>query len=161
MPKYLDLKKLEKELVRQPFDDYIFDLCNVVSSRSTCVRRHVGAVIVKDHSIVSTGYNGAPRGCAHCIDIGCLREKQKIEAGKNVELCRGAHAEQNAISQAARWGISLEGAEIYCYVMPCSMCTKAIIGSGIRKVHFVKEYPDSLARKLAEEAKINIVHHAR
>ncbi len=121
---------------RLSWDDYFMDITRLVSKRSTCLRRHVGAVIVRDKKILSTGYNGAPRGLAHCEEVGCLREKMGIPSGQNQELCRGLHAEQNAIIQAAVSGVSIEGSQIYSVTQPCVVCAKMIINSGIKKVVF-------------------------
>jgi len=133
------------------------EITKLVSNRSTCLRRKVGAVIVKDKRILTTGYNGAPRGLAHCLEIGCLREKEDIPSGERQELCRGLHAEQNAIVQAALYGISIKGGILYCTTQPCVTCAKMIINAGIIKVIYQEEYPDPLARKLLKEAKVEEV----
>ena len=132
----------------------------IVAERSTCLRRKVGAIIVKDKKIVSTGYNGAPKGLDHCLEIGCLREKMGIPSGERHELCRGAHAEQNAIIQAAASGTSMEGATMYCTDSPCSTCTKMIINAGIRRLVLGKKYPDELGEELVREAGIETVYLA-
>ncbi|MDH7488035.1 MAG: dCMP deaminase family protein [Anaerolineae bacterium] len=121
-------------------------IARVVASRSTCLHRHVGAVIVKGKQIVSTGYNGAPAGQPHCLDIGCAREG--VPSGQRSELCRGAHAEQNAINFAARFGISIEGATLYTTHFPCSWCAKSIVNAGIRRVVYAEDYPDPLAKAI-------------
>lgn len=125
---------------RPDLDNYFINIAVVVSSRSTCLRRRVGSVIVKGKQIVSTGYNGSPQGMPHCLDIGCAREG--IPSGERSELCRGAHAEQNAITFAARYGIAIEGATIYTTHLPCSWCAKSILNSGIIRVVFLHDYPD-------------------
>ena len=123
----------------------------LASTRSTCLRRSVGAVIVKDNRIVSTGYNGVPAGLPHCDTLGgCIREKMNIASGERHELSRGLHAEQNAIVSAARFGISLEGAELYCSTRPCVICTKMIIASGIKKVYYYEDYNDELAEEISK-----------
>jgi dCMP deaminase len=132
----------------------------LVSSRSTCLRRKVGAIIVKDKRILTTGYNGVPRSLAHCGEVGCLREKMGIPSGKNQELCRGLHAEQNAIIQAALHGISIQNSILYCTEQPCITCSKMIINAGIIKVFYLNSYPDELARKLLEEAGIEEIYYA-
>ena len=132
----------------------------IVAERSTCLRRKVGAIIVKDKKIVSTGYNGAPKGLDHCLEIGCLREKMGIPSGERHELCRGAHAEQNAIIQAAASGTSMEGATMYCTDSPCSTCTKMIINAGIKRLVLGKKYPDELGEELVREAGIETVYLA-
>lgn len=132
------------------------EIARIVSKRSTCIRRHVGAVIVKDKRILSTGYNGAPKGLKHCMDSGCLREKMNIASGERHELCRGLHAEQNAIIQAALHGVSINGAEIYSTHLPCSICMKMIINAGITKVTYLDGYPDELSVELIKESNIKM-----
>lgn len=128
-------------------------MAELTAERSTCLRRHVGAVIVKDKHIVATGYNGAPRGLSHCGDLGgCLREKLGVPSGERHELCRALHAEQNAIIQAATLGISIEGASIYITHQPCVICAKMIINAGIDKIVVKEGYPDELSMELLEEA---------
>jgi len=138
--------------VRPDWDNYFMAIASVVATRSTCLRRKVGAVIVRDRQIISTGYNGAPKGVPHCAEVGCLREKLRIPSGERHEICRGAHAEINAIAQAAATGSTTAGADLYCTHEPCSFCTKAMINAGIRRVLYVYPYPDPLARQLREEA---------
>jgi dCMP deaminase len=124
----------------------------MASMRSTCLRRQIGAVVVRDRQIVSTGYNGAPRGTAHCLDIGCLRETLGVPSGERHEMCRGSHAEGNAIAQAARMGIATNGTTLYCTHEPCSFCTKSILNAGVTRVVYMRAYPDKLAVELREEA---------
>ena len=143
---------------RPTWDEYFMKITNLVAERSTCMRRIVGATIVKDKKIVSTGYNGAPKGLKHCLEIGCLREEMGIPSGERHELCRGAHAEQNAIIQAAGSGTNLDGATMYCTDSPCSTCTKMIINSGIRRLVLGKKYPDELGEKLISESGIDTVY---
>src|SRR5512136_2014667 len=119
---------------RPSWDEYFMEITRLVARRSTCLRRQVGAVLVKDKNILATGYNGAPSGVAHCLDAGCLREQLGIPSGERHELCRGLHAEQNAIIQAAFHGIRIQGATIYCTNQPCVICTKMIINAGIKEV---------------------------
>jgi len=135
-------------------------ITNLVAERSTCLRRKVGATIVKDKRIVSTGYNGAPKGLSHCLEAGCLRDEMGVPSGERHELCRGAHAEQNAIIQAAGSGTSMEGATMYCTDSPCSTCTKMIINAGIKRLVLGKKYPDELGEKLIQEAGIETVYLA-
>ncbi|HHY75602.1 MAG TPA: cytidine deaminase [Firmicutes bacterium] len=139
---------------RPSWDEYFMELAEVVAKRSTCLRRNVGAVVVKDKRVLATGYNGAPTGLAHCSEVGCLREKLGIPSGERVEMCRGLHAEQNALVQAARYGISLEGAVIYCTNQPCVTCAKMLINAGIVKVVYKNPYPDKLAQELLAESKV-------
>ena len=131
---------------RPDVDTYFMRIAHVVASRSTCLHRQVGAVIVRGKQIVSTGYNGAAAGHPHCLDIGCAREG--VRSGSNMELCRGAHAEQNAINFAARYGIAIEGATLYCTHYPCSACAKSIINAGISRVVYEQDYPDPLAKQV-------------
>lgn len=139
---------------RPTWDQYFMEIAELVSSRSTCLRRKVGAVIVKDKRILTTGYNGAPRGLIHCLKVGCLREENKIPSGEHQELCRGLHAEQNAIIQAALHGINISNSYLYCTDQPCVTCVKMIINAGINRIYYYKTYPDKLARKLILEAGI-------
>ena len=139
---------------RPSWDRYFMKITHLVAERSTCLRRKVGAVIVKDKKIISTGYNGSPKGLAHCLQIGCLRDSMGVPSGERHELCRGAHAEQNAIIQAAGSGNSMEGATMYCTDSPCSTCTKMIINAGIKKLVLGSDYPDQLGRDLIREAGI-------
>jgi len=128
----------------------------LVVSRSTCLRRQVGAVIVKDKKILATGYNGAPSGLAHCLEVGCLRDKLGIPSGERHELCRGLHAEQNAIIQAAYHGVSVNGATLYCTNLPCIICTKMLINAGIQRVVYAEGYTDPLALQMWEESRVTV-----
>ena len=139
---------------RPSWDEYFMDITRRVATRSTCLRRAVGAILVHDKHIIASGYNGGPSGLAHCLDIGCLREKLGIPSGQQHELCRGIHAEQNAIIQAARYGVSIEGSVLYCTTQPCTQCTKMLINAGITEIVYAEGYPDDLARELLEESGI-------
>ena len=132
------------------------EITELVSRRSTCLRRQVGAVIVKGKRILTTGYNGAPSGLKHCSEAGCLREKLNIPSGERQELCRGCHAEQNAIIQAAQHGISINGATVYSTHFPCVTCAKMIINAGIKEIIYQEGYPDQLSQELLEEAGIEL-----
>ncbi|NMA84505.1 MAG: cytidine deaminase [Epulopiscium sp.] len=143
--------------MRPSWDEYFMEIVDVVKKRSTCLRRQVGALIVKDNSILTTGYNGSPRGCAHCEDIGCMREQLNIPSGERHELCRASHAEQNAIGQAARHGISIKDSTLYVTCQPCSLCSKVIINSGITRLVYRGDYPDSLSIQLLKEAGIELI----
>ena len=147
---------VEKES-RPSWGTYFMNITNLVAERSTCTRRAVGAVLVKDKRILSTGYNGAPTGLKHCLEVGCLRERLGVESGKMHELCRGIHAEQNAIIQAAYHGVSVKGAAIFCTNQPCSICARMIINAGIQKIYYQSGYADSLAKELLEEAGIELM----
>ncbi len=142
---------------RPPWDTYFMDITSLVAKRSTCIRRAVGAVVVRDKRILTTGYNGAPSGVRHCLDIGCLRERLNIESGQRHELCRGIHAEQNAIIQAAVHGVSIRGASLYCTNLPCLICAKMIINAGISKVFYLSGYADDLSREMLAEAGVELV----
>ncbi|SNX53557.1 cytidine/deoxycytidylate deaminase family protein [Thermoanaerobacterium sp. RBIITD] len=147
--------------MRPTWDEYFMQVVDVVKTRSTCLRRQVGAVIVRDRHIISTGYNGAPSGLKHCVDVGCMRENLSIPSGERHELCRGTHAEQNAIIQAALNGVSTKGATIYISVSPCSLCAKMLINAGIKRVVYEGEYPDKLSLQFLNEAAIDIVKIVR
>jgi dCMP deaminase len=144
------------EDTRPPWDNYFMRVAFLVAERSTCLRRRVGAVIVKDKRILTTGYNGAPRGLKHCAEVGCLREKLNIPSGQRQEICRGMHAEQNAIIQAAIFGVSIDGSAIYTTNFPCITCTKMIINSGIKKIIYADEYPDELSKELLAESSVEV-----
>ena len=137
---------------RLPWQEYWMDMAKLVSSRSTCRRRSVGAVLVKNNLQISSGYNGAPRGAKHCLEIGCIRKDLGVPSGERHELCRAIHAEQNAIIQCARTGASTEGATLYCTTYPCSICAKMIINAGIVCVVYEGDYPDPAAKELFEDA---------
>ncbi len=142
---------------RPDWDEYFLQLADLVATRSTCLRRQVGAVLVKNERIISTGYNGAPRGLEHCLDIGCLREEQGIPSGHRYELCRGVHAEQNALINAAYYGISTSEAVIYCTNQPCIICARMIINAGIIRIVHRGNFDDDLAIKFLKEAGIELV----
>ena len=142
---------------RPSWEVYFMDITFLVSKRSTCLRRAVGALIVKDKRILSTGYNGAPTGIKHCIETGCLREKLNVASGENHELCRGIHAEQNAIIQAAYHGASIKNATLFCTNLPCSICAKMIINAGIKKICYNSGYADSMSEEMLNEAGINLI----
>jgi dCMP deaminase len=144
-------------IIRPSWETYFMDIARLVASRSTCMRRSVGAVIVKDKRILSTGYNGAPSGLAHCLDIGCLREKLGVASGQRHELCRGIHAEQNAIIQAAYHGFSIKNARLYCTNLPCAICTKMIINAGICRIYYQEGYADELSLTMLGEAGVEVI----
>ena len=143
---------------RPSWDEYFMDMAVLTAKRSTCLRRQVGAVIVKDKHIIATGYNGAPRGVPHCDEKGgCLRQQLNVPSGERHELCRALHAEQNAIIQAATLGQSIEGGTIYVTNQPCVICAKMIINAGIRRIVVKEGYPDELAAEILREAGLSIV----
>jgi len=127
-------------------------MLSIVKKRSTCLRRDVSAIIVKDNRIISTGYNGSPKGVRHCEELGCLREQMGVPSGQRHELCRGIHAEQNAIVQAAVYGVSINGATIYISHSPCVLCAKMIINAGIKNVKYLEGYPDESSLEILNEA---------
>lgn len=133
---------------RPDWDSYFMEIAEVVAKRSTCLRRQVGAVLVKDRQILATGYNGTPKGIAHCEEVGCLREQLHVPSGQNHELCRGIHAEQNAVIQAAVNGVSTKGATLYCTHQPCVVCSKILINAGIERIVYAHPYPDRLAQEM-------------
>ena len=132
------------------------DIAHTVARRSTCLRRKVGAIIVKDRRILTTGYNGPPAGIQHCLEVGCLREQMKVPSGERHELCRGLHAEQNALLQAAIHGVSVKDGIIFITNQPCSLCAKMLINAGIKRIIYEGEYPDELAVQLLNEAQITL-----
>jgi dCMP deaminase len=131
-------------------------ITRLVSNRSTCLRRHVGAILVKDKRILASGYNGAPSGLRHCEDVGCLRENSSVPSGERHELCRGLHAEQNVIIQAAHYGIPINGSILYCTNKPCVICTKMIINAGIIKIYYGDGYDDNLSDQMLVEAGLEL-----
>ncbi|MBF7096162.1 deoxycytidylate deaminase [Alkalibacter mobilis] len=139
---------------RPSWDEYFLEILQVVKKRSTCLRRQVAAIIVKDKRIIATGYNGAPSGIAHCGEVGCLREEMNIPSGSRHELCRGIHAEQNAIIQSAMHGVSIKDSTIYITHSPCILCAKMIINSGIKRIVYSGDYPDYMSLRFLAEAKI-------
>jgi dCMP deaminase len=147
---------VDRKTDRPNWDEYFMDIAELVSKRSTCLRRGVGAVLVRDRRILATGYNGAPSGMRHCLDIGCLREQLNIPSGERHELCRGLHAEQNAIIQAALHGVSVNGSTLYCTNNPCIICSKMIINAGIIHVFVKEHYRDDLAEEMLKEAGIGV-----
>jgi len=148
-------------MARPTWDQYFIDITHLVATRSTCLRRQVGALLVKDRNILATGYNGSPSGIRHCDETGCLRERLQVPSGERHELCRGLHAEQNAIIQAARHGVNIDGSTLYCNTMPCSICTKMLINAGILRIVYDAGYADDLAREMVAEAGIEVVRFER
>lgn len=142
---------------RPSWDNYFLEITRLVAKRSTCIRRKVGAVIVKDRRILTTGYNGAPSGVSHCLATGCLRQKLDIPSGEKHEMCRGVHAEQNAIIQAAYHGVSIKGSTLYCTTLPCSICAKMIINAGISRIIYESGYDDTLSKEFLTEANVELI----
>lgn len=139
-------------MCRTSWSEYFMNITYLVAERSTCCRRKVGAVAVKDKHILATGYNGAPAGTPHCLDVGCLRTQMGIPSGQRHEICRGLHAEQNVIIQAALHGISIAEAVLYCTTRPCVLCAKMLINCGIKHIYYAEDYPDELADTMLKEA---------
>jgi dCMP deaminase len=150
------LASQEKVEKRPEWDEYFLAIAELVSRRSTCLRRSVGAVLVKDKRILTTGYNGAPTGLCHCLDLGCLRQQCNVPSGERHELCRGLHAEQNAIIQAAMHGVGVQGATLYCTNHPCIICAKMIINAGVVRIIFRDGYGDKLSEDMLREAGIQV-----
>ena len=148
-------------MTRLPWTDYFMNIVYLVRQRSTCLRRQVGALAVRENRILATGYNGIPQGLTHCLDRGCLRRDLGIPSGQRHEICRGIHAEQNVIVQAATSGISLDGAELYCTTFPCVLCCKMLINCGIRVIYYAEAYPDDLSAELLAEAGIPAIQVAK
>lgn len=144
-------------MIKRPsIDRYFINIARVIATRTTCLRNEVGAVIVRDKQILATGYNGAPSGTEHCLDIGCIRIKENIPSGKNHEKCRAVHAEQNAIIQAAIHGVNIAGATLYCTHQPCILCAKMLINSKIVRVVYEHTYPDTDALNILKEAGVKV-----
>ena len=141
---------------RPTWDEYFLEVAQLVAKRVTCMRRQVGAVLVKDRRILATGYNGAPSGLKHCVEIGCLRQKLNIPSGERHELCRALHAEQNALIQASLYGISVKDSTLYATNQPCVICAKMLINAGIKEIVIACGYPDKLAMDFLKQAKIKI-----
>ena len=148
--------KRKKQDRRPSWDEYFLGIARLVSKRSTCLRRKVGALIVKERRILATGYNGTPSGIRHCAEVGCLRAKLNIPSGQRHELCRGLHAEQNVLLQAALYGISLRDSTLYITNQPCIICAKMIINAGIKEVVVAGNYPDKMAKEFLDEAGIKL-----
>jgi dCMP deaminase len=159
----IDCLELSEERIkmRPSWDEYFMQIVDVVKTRSTCIRRQVGAILVVDKHIISTGYNGPPTGLPHCEETGCLRDQLGIPPGERPELCRGVHAEQNAIIQAALHGVSTKGATLYVSASPCVICAKMLINAGVKRIVYEEEYPDELAFQLLKEAGIELVKFKR
>lgn len=140
--------------MRPSLDSYFLEIASVVAKRSTCKRHSIGAVVVRDKRILTTGYNGAPSGLKDCLSLGCLRDQQKIPSGERTEICRAVHAEENAIIQGALHGVSLEGATIYCTHSPCRRCAKMLVNSKIERLVYLNNYNDGIFEDLFKEAGI-------
>ncbi|MDR1775697.1 MAG: cytidine/deoxycytidylate deaminase family protein [Actinomycetes bacterium] len=141
---------------RPSWDEYFMKIAHEVATRSTCTRRQIGALIVRDKRILATGYNNVPCGIEHCTTRGCLRDQLHIPSGERHELCRGIHAEQNAVVQAARNGITIDNSIVYCTAQPCILCAKILINAGVKEIVFEGGYPDELSREILDEAGVKL-----
>ncbi|MDO9577393.1 MAG: cytidine/deoxycytidylate deaminase family protein [Candidatus Cloacimonadales bacterium] len=137
---------------RPSWHQYFMEMAYLAATRSTCLRRKVGAIVVRDNQIISTGFNGAPKHVRHCSETGCLRAKMNVPSGERHELCRGVHAEQNAVIQAAVNGASIKDAVLYCTNQPCVICSKILINAEIKTIYIAEPYEDKLAQELLAEA---------
>lgn len=142
---------------RPSWEEYFMEIARLVARRSTCLRRQVGAVVVKEKNILATGYNGTPSGITHCSEVGCLRQRLGVPSGERHELCRGLHAEQNAIIQAAKHGVNIGGSTLYSTHSPCVICSKMIINAGVQRIIFLEGYPDSLSVEMLGESGIEVL----
>jgi dCMP deaminase len=142
---------------RESWDDYFMKLTILIASRSTCLKHHIGALLVKEHRILATGYNGAPPGISHCLHIGCLRQQMNIPSGERSELCRAIHAEQNALMQCASFGIPAEGAALYCTHFPCTHCIKSLLSIKISRIIYQHDYPDDLGKILLAQSQSKVI----
>lgn len=143
---------------RPSWDEYFMSIAEQVAQRSTCLRRNIGAILVRDKRILATGYNGVPSGLEHCELVGCLRDERGIPSGTQHELCRGLHAEQNAVIQSARYGICMDGATIYSTTQPCVMCAKILLNAGVKDIVYRDPYPDDLSEAILKEAGVSVRH---
>ncbi len=141
---------------RPDTDEYFLKIASVVAERATCLRHHVGAVAVRNKHILATGYNGAPSGLKDCLELGCLRDELNIPSGERHEICRGIHAEQNVIIQAALHGVSLEGSTIYATHTPCILCAKMLVNARIKRFVSFSKYNDTAFFDLFREAAIAV-----
>ncbi|NLK00272.1 MAG: dCMP deaminase family protein [Clostridia bacterium] len=144
---------------RPSWDEYFMQITDMVATRSTCLRRRVGAIFVRENRILATGYNGSPSGLKHCDEVGCIRQQNNIESGRDLHLCRGAHAEANLITQCAKFGISAEGSTLYINASPCSLCMKMMVNVGVKKIVYRELYNDPLALQIAEEAELEMIKY--
>lgn len=142
--------------MRPEIDEYFMEMARLVSKRSTCMRRNVGAVIVKEKRVLATGYNGTPKGLKHCAEVGCVREQLKVPETQRHELCRGLHAEQNAIIQAALFGVSIKDSSLYTTHFPCSVCAKMLINADIKEIIYAEDYTDELSKKMLTESGMKV-----
>jgi len=146
-------------LNRPDWNQYFMEMAELAAKRASCLRRKVGAVLVKNKKVLATGYNGAPKDITHCEVTGCLREKLEVPSGERHEICRGVHAEQNLVAQAACHGVKTEGSTVYCTHQPCIICTKILINAGVEKIYFKNSYSDQFAEKLLKESNVEFLKY--
>lgn len=146
---------------RPSWEEYFMEIACLVARRSTCLRRQVGAVMVKGKNILATGYNGTPSGITHCEQVGCLRQQLNVPSGERHELCRGLHAEQNAIIQAAKHGINIADATLYCTNSPCIICSKMLINAGVQRIIYQEGYPDLLSMEMLAESGVEVLEFSQ
>lgn len=150
------MARKKKKNSRPSWDDYFMRLAKLAAVRATCLRHKVGAVLVRDKRILATGYNGAPPGMVHCLEVSCVRDKLKIPSGTRAEICRAVHAEQNTIIQCAVYGVSSNGSTLYTTHQPCTICTKILIAGGVKRIVYEEPYPDKFAQSLLKETGVKI-----
>lgn len=146
-------------LDRPDWNQYFMEMAELAAKRSSCLRRNVGAVLVKNKKVLATGYNGAPKDIPHCELTGCLREEMQVPSGERHEICRGVHAEQNLVAQAAFHGVESRGSTVYCTHQPCIICTKILINAGVEKIYFKNAYSDQFAEKLLAQSEIELIKY--
>jgi len=146
---------------RPDWNEYFMEMAELAAKRATCLRRKVGAVLVKNKKVLATGYNGAPMDIEHCETTGCLREEMKVPSGERHEICRGVHAEQNLVAQAAIHGVKTEDSTVYCTHQPCIICTKILINAGVKKIYFKNSYSDEFAENLLEQSNVEFIKYEK
>lgn len=146
---------------RPDWDEYFMEMAELAAKRATCLRRKVGAVLVKNKKVLATGYNGAPMGIEHCETTGCLREEMEVPSGERHEICRGVHAEQNLVAQAAIHGVKTEASTVYCTHQPCIICTKILINAGVKKIYYKNSYSDEFAEDLLKQSNLEFIKYEK
>ena len=151
----------DEKYIRPSWDEYFMEMAELAATRATCLRRKVGAVLVKNKKVLATGYNGAPMDIEHCETAGCLREEMNVPSGERHEICRGVHAEQNLVAQAAIHGVKTEDSTVYCTHQPCIICTKILINAGVNKIYFKNSYSDEFAEKLLDQSNVEFIKYEK
>ena len=146
---------------RPDWNEYFMEMAELAAKRASCLRRKVGAVLVKNKKVLATGYNGAPKDIEHCEITGCLREEMEVPSGERHEICRGVHAEQNLVAQAAFHGVKTEGSTVYCTHQPCIICTKILINAGVKKIYYQNAYSDPFAEKMLRQSDIDFIKYEK